>query len=161
MGFIKKHKIISFIIFLLTLFVIVEIGMRKHVHIILEKNADKKIEAYIKAQGLEDEERLEDPGTISSSYYPWVGKEIIFKNNPEIYYVYERQGVYFDNIYDYINPYSRLEEYLKDYEDDYMGISFRQEDGDGNFQYELVDEDDIYEGELDKDGNLLREIEWQ
>lgn len=124
MEFIKRHKILTSIIVLIILFIVVEKVMYNHVHSIVERVADVKIDAYIRAQGLEDEEILEDSGTNSDRYYPWVGRRIVFKKNPKVVNVYWKHGLWFWTTKEMLYPYLRLDEDLEDSEGVYKGVSF-------------------------------------
>lgn len=175
MEFIKRHKILTTIVVLIILFIVVEKIMYNHVHSIVEKVADIKIESYIRAQGLENEEILEDTGTESDRYYPWVGRRIVFKKNPNIVNVYYRSGLQFWTIKEMLYPYLILDDVLESYSGSYKGVSFHQEMNDDyhtHTSFTEYDEKNGYnkkyyedgyreEGELDEFGRVLREIPWK
>ena len=145
----KKFRLIIFIMALYSIFFCIEEVLYKNL-------VSESIDGYIKAQGLKNQEIIDDSGIEQNIILAIMYRHIIFSNNPKQIYEYSTVGRYYDNFVSLI-PFYNVFRYTID-KNNFGNISFVIRTPDG---YGLVDTvDGIYEGELDKNGKLLKEIPW-
>lgn len=141
MKFISENKK-SYILLLIIIFTITIIyGFRIY--------SNYCIERYIKSQGLEDEEILEDTGLKHHNTWAEFKREIVYKNDPTTKYIYSR-GDATSNLYVLCR--------LGAYDNRYFGVMYSMEKSENI----ICDRASIpIEGELDKDGKLLKNYNWK
>lgn len=151
----KKHKFIMLILFLVLVLIIGNVIQV----IVYRKHAEKNINNYILMQGLSKEEILDDTGVVDYFYNPYFRREIVFKNNPKEKYIYEISSGIVYGIKS-ITPFYNYDKFKDDetgYTNDYKGVFFTIEKIDDS---NIEEDNEIYDGKLDKDGNLLKDIPW-
>lgn len=156
--FNKKRKIIMSILLVYISLILIELPIYKYL-------VNKRIDKYIEAQGLKNEEVISDSGLYRLYYFPTGGnilnRNIEYKKNPETIYVYSIGG----RIYSFLPFYNVLtfNSMIKNDTDHYEGILFEVRDK-ANFAFkdeEFIDGKYVSEGELDSNGKLLIEIPWK
>lgn len=133
------------------------VGLNKLYDQILIQDANKQIEGYIVAQGLEKEEKIRDTGIKADNYLPFYFREIIYKKNPKKVYSYYRTGrTYWD--FNYYLPFYGINRFLNENKDIYYsGVELTISEKGENGSYLIRDD---REGQLDKKGKLIQEILW-
>lgn len=159
-----KKTIIAIIIFIF-LSPIILIFIHKGVTNYIFWQSKDNIEEYIIAQGLENEEILEDSGY---DYYLDAGRTIVFAKNPKIKYSYSAGDFVFHDLDYYINPFKRLGDKYGVRGENYKGVIFTYsedivEDGIETTKYYDDEgmEDGVLEGKVDINGKLIKEIPWK
>lgn len=117
---------------------------------------------YVEAQGLTDMES-DSRKVITNDNFFLTGKlkrEVIYTENFRTHFVYETSGRRFPVI-----PIINLVDYKINIEKNpnlYKSVNFYDVDYEGKLRYGEFgnEEKKIYEGQLDKDGNLLTELPW-
>ena len=159
----KKALITLIIIIILSPIILVFI--HKEVDKYIEKESKNSIEEYILAQGLENEEILEDSGY---AHFLSTERTIVFAKNPEIKYNYSAGDFIFHDIDYYFNPFKRLKDRYNVKDRNYKGVSFNHSKDIVDNGYEIEEhyydedmEDGVLEGKVDINGKLIKEIPWK
>lgn len=110
------------------------------------------INQYIEAQGLKNAERLEDSGVKWSGKTGNVERVIVYKEAPEIKYVYSRS-----------DPTVSLPVLLNlgANEGRFKGIIFEHEREIKDGEYYVTDRSEVEEGKVDERGKLVKPFDWK
>ncbi|QQK08948.1 DUF3139 domain-containing protein [Miniphocaeibacter halophilus] len=149
----KKTKIFFVILLVYLVLLIIEKPIYEHL-------ANNAIDRYIETQGLKNEEVLSDTGLSDDHLFAYVNvcrRTIIFKNNPKEEYEYSILGRRFKYLPFILIPFQNTIRLLNSniYEEVMFSVINLE-----TLELE-IDENQISEGDLDKNGKLLREIPWK
>lgn len=151
----SKFKIFIIIIVIYTIVNLVEISIYKSL-------ANSKINTYIQAQGLGDEEVLRDSGIIGYHPLSYIGRsynrKIIYKNNPNQIYGYSVHGRRFEYFPFLTIPFLNTLRLFN--ESAYEEVQLEVEEMYDYDYRNLAWKFSIYEGELDKNGKLISIMPW-
>lgn len=140
--------------YIILLVILIFIGLNKLYDHVLIQDANKQINLYRKAQGLDKEEILKDTGThLGEDVY---FRKIRYKKNPDETYLYTRTSRVYWNLYYHI-PFFGMNQFLEEGKDVYYeGVDF-------TIQSAMEGEEDptTKEGRLDIKGKLIQEIPWK
>lgn len=155
--FKNKERLIAYFLIIFIILSIVD-------NIIYRNKVERSIDEYIEAQGLKNEEILNDSGV---KYWYGYSRTIVYKNNPDMAYIYVsniKNRFSLKNLIPFYNSltYNSKIENKSFY---YKGISLSWDYLKGSDDpYEVVDPKEyepLMEGELDIYGNLFKEIKWK